>query len=89
MSERTWSFTSVSHVVGEQVIFAWRWLAVNGDGAACRSNALFPTLDACVRDAEENGFSGKVDAANGAFTPDGYAISVSPAAKSARSAPSR
>ena len=76
LNARTWVFRPASRNDGQSTAQLWRWHASHADGRTTSSVLLFETLADCVRDAQQHGFSGDVDPANGSFTPAGYEISV-------------
>jgi hypothetical protein len=76
MSDRTWLFKSVSCSDPGSTAQLWGWHARSADGDTTSSGRFFGTLAECVHDAQRHGFSGKVDPAQGSFTPGGYEINV-------------
>ena len=81
---RTWVFRPAARTDGQSTAQLWRWHASLADGRTTSSVLLFETLADCVRDAQQHGFSGEVDPANGSFTPTGYEISVAAIGSSTR-----
>ncbi len=73
---RGWLFKPVSRTDTESTAQLWRWHARAANGGTTSSVLLFDTLAECVRDAQQHGFSGQVDPAQGSFTPGGYEIIV-------------
>src|SRR6476661_6659326 len=60
MSSRVWFFSSVQHrPTPDSVAHMWQWRVEVG-GKTEHSSTFFYTLEDCVRDAQQNGFSGKL-----------------------------
>jgi hypothetical protein len=87
VSSRAWYFKSAAQQLGHRVTFTWRWEATLPDGALEQSAHRFGTLAACVRDAQQSGFTGEVDPAIGAFRSDSYEIAVFEDSRSVSVAP--
>ena len=76
MPNRTWHFRSAPELRNDAIAAVWRWRAVSPDGTAEESRAGYPTLTACVADAQKHGFAGVLDSASGSFALGSYDIAV-------------
>jgi hypothetical protein len=76
MVDLTWVFKPGSHMRGPSLAQLWKWQVRSTDGRIIESRALFSTLNQCVRDAQQHGFSGDVDPTEGTFTTSVYSICI-------------
>jgi hypothetical protein len=76
MSACAWVFRPACRSDARSTAQLWTWHVRRADGGTTSSVLLFDTLSDCVRDAQRNGFDGKVDPTEGEFTAGGYEINV-------------
>jgi hypothetical protein len=74
----TWRFKSVPRqVAATHMGHVWRWQTETREGVRRESIEVFHTLDACVRDAQQNGFTGDINEGTRLFSALGYEIRIS------------
>ena len=76
MPNRTWHFKTVLRWNGAESTHCWKWCAESERGDAMQSPHVFESLADCVRDAQTQGFRGRVEV-GGDFTPENYEITIS------------